>query len=56
MAIANLAYVLGLSLTAEGAETDDQREGVRSIGCESAQGFLYAPPMSAVAMQKIFGR
>jgi diguanylate cyclase (GGDEF)-like protein len=49
-AITNLAHVLGLSVTAEGVETDDQREGVRSIGCESAQGFLYAHPMSAVAI------
>jgi diguanylate cyclase (GGDEF)-like protein len=51
-AITSLAHVLGLTVTAEGVETDDQREGVRSIGCESAQGFLYAPPMSAVAMRK----
>jgi diguanylate cyclase (GGDEF)-like protein len=49
-AITNLAHVLGLSVTAEGVETNDQREGVRSIGCESAQGFLYATPMSAVAI------
>jgi diguanylate cyclase (GGDEF)-like protein len=50
-AITNLAHVLGLTVTAEGVETADQREGVRSIGCESAQGFLYSPPMSAIAMQ-----
>jgi diguanylate cyclase (GGDEF)-like protein len=49
-AITNLAHVLGLSVTAEGVETQGQRDGVRSIGCESAQGFLYGPPMSAVAI------
>jgi diguanylate cyclase (GGDEF)-like protein len=46
-AITNLAHVLGLSVTAEGVETDDQREGVRSIGCESAQGFFYGRPVPA---------
>jgi diguanylate cyclase (GGDEF)-like protein len=51
-AITSLAHVLGLTVTAEGVETDDQREGVRSIGCESAQGFLYASPMSASAIRK----
>jgi diguanylate cyclase (GGDEF)-like protein len=51
-AITSLAHVLGLTVTAEGVETDDQREGVRSIGCESAQGFLYAPPMSAAGIRK----
>jgi len=46
-AIANLAHVLGLSVTAEGVETDDQRKGIQSMGCESAQGFLYGRPVSA---------
>lgn len=45
-AVSNLAHVLGLSVTAEGVETEQQREEVASIGCEFAQGFLYARPMT----------
>jgi diguanylate cyclase (GGDEF)-like protein len=44
-AVTNLAHILGLSVTAEGVETDDQRNAVRAIGCESAQGYFYARPM-----------
>ncbi|HEY5455740.1 MAG TPA: GGDEF domain-containing protein [Acidothermaceae bacterium] len=44
-AVTNLAHILGLSVTAEGVETDDQRDAVRSIGCECAQGYFYAHPM-----------
>jgi len=44
-AVTNLAHVLGLSVTAEGVETQAQREEITAIGCENAQGFLYARPM-----------
>jgi EAL domain-containing protein (putative c-di-GMP-specific phosphodiesterase class I) len=46
-AVTNLAHVLGLSVTAEGVETEAQREAVASMGCESAQGFYFAQPMTA---------
>ena len=45
-AITNLAHVLGLSVTAEGVETTRQRNQVIAIGCDNAQGYLYAQPMS----------
>jgi diguanylate cyclase (GGDEF)-like protein len=44
-AVTKLAHVLGLSVTAEGIETQVQREQIAAIGCENAQGFLYARPM-----------
>jgi diguanylate cyclase (GGDEF)-like protein len=47
-AVTNLAHALGFSVTAEGVETQQQCEAVRDVGCESAQGFFYARPMSAV--------
>jgi EAL domain-containing protein (putative c-di-GMP-specific phosphodiesterase class I) len=46
-AVTNLAHVLGMTVTAEGVETQRQRDVVATIGCESAQGFFYAKPMSA---------
>jgi diguanylate cyclase (GGDEF)-like protein len=44
-AITHLAHVLGLSVTAEGIENEAQRDAVRAMGCEQAQGFFYARPM-----------
>jgi EAL domain-containing protein (putative c-di-GMP-specific phosphodiesterase class I) len=49
-AVTNLAHVLGLIVTAEGVETPSQRDAVRAIGCECAQGYLYARPMAASAI------
>ena len=44
-AVTKLAHVLGLSVTAEGIETQAQLDEVTTMGCENAQGFLYARPM-----------
>jgi diguanylate cyclase (GGDEF)-like protein len=49
-AVTNLAHVLGLTVIAEGVETRSQRDAVGQIGCESAQGYFYARPMSAAAI------
>jgi diguanylate cyclase (GGDEF)-like protein len=46
-AVTNLAHALGLRVTAEGVETQRQRDEVNAIGCDSAQGFYYARPMPA---------
>ena len=37
-------HCLGVSVTAEGVETDDQRERLRDLGCDTFQGFLFARP------------
>lgn len=44
--IVQFAHDLGLSLVAEGVETETQAELLREFGCELAQGFLYARPMA----------
>jgi diguanylate cyclase (GGDEF)-like protein len=44
-AVTNLAHVLGLTVIAEGVETQDQRDEVSAMGCEYAQGYFYARPM-----------
>lgn len=45
--IVTLAHRLGLSVLAEGVETTRQLEYLRALGCEHAQGFLYAKAMPA---------
>ena len=44
-AVTNLAHALGLTVTPEGVETQQQAEVVASVGCEYSQGFYYARPM-----------
>src|SRR5471032_855215 len=42
-----LAHTLGLSVTAEGVETQAQCDFLRAKQCEEAQGYLFARPMPA---------
>ncbi len=44
-AIIHLAHQVGLSVVAEGVETRDAWQQLRSMGCERAQGFLISPPV-----------
>ncbi len=45
-AAADMGHRLGLSVVAEGVETEEQARILRDIGCDVAQGYLYARPMS----------
>jgi EAL domain-containing protein (putative c-di-GMP-specific phosphodiesterase class I) len=45
--IVALAHDLGKSVVAEGIETPEQLAKVREIGCDLAQGFLFAKPDEA---------
>lgn len=42
-----LAHGLGLSVTAEGVEARAEADLLRTLGCDSAQGYLFARPMPA---------
>ena len=44
-AIVRLTEALGLQAVAEGVETSVQRDRLFALGCELAQGFLYAAPL-----------
>jgi len=45
--IVAFASDLGLSLTAEGVETEQQRAALVTMGCERGQGYLFAPALPA---------
>ena len=51
-ATVDLAHRLGLKVVAEGVETQDAYDLLRTIGCDAAQGFLLARPLAASALTK----
>jgi diguanylate cyclase (GGDEF)-like protein len=52
-AIVSVAHSLGLDAVAVGVETEDQLEALRELGCDSAQGHLFAPPVDATEIQTL---
>jgi EAL domain-containing protein (putative c-di-GMP-specific phosphodiesterase class I) len=51
--IIELARVLGLHVVAEGIETCEQYRLLRLLGCQFGQGFLFARPMTAEAVNQL---
>jgi diguanylate cyclase (GGDEF)-like protein/PAS domain S-box-containing protein len=51
-ATVDLAHRLGLKVVAEGVETQDAYDLLRTIGCDAAQGYLLARPLAASALTK----
>lgn len=43
----DVGHALGLTVTAEGVETTGQRDILKSLGCDHAQGFLFSPALPA---------
>ncbi len=43
--ILSLGRAMGLSVIAEGVETDEQRGFLAALGCQSFQGYLFSPPL-----------
>jgi len=52
-AILALASTFGLHTIAEGVETERQREVLAGLGCRAAQGYLFAEPLSARAVDAL---
>lgn len=55
-AVVTLARDLGLKVVAEGVETEGQLRMLRELGCDSAQGYHFARPLSAGEASARFGR
>ncbi|HEX7871821.1 MAG TPA: EAL domain-containing protein [Sphingobium sp.] len=53
-AIVSLADALQMETTAEGAETLDELELIRSLGCSHVQGYIYGRPASQASIMAQF--
>ena len=55
-AIVALARALGLTVVVEGVETEQQRVLLRLAGCDEMQGYLFARPAPAKAIDRLLGK
>jgi len=55
-AVIQLAHALDLEVVAEGVETEQQFDVLRSLECDFAQGFLFSRPVPAADLRSGFGR
>ena len=54
--IVNIANILHLKTICEGVETYEQKELLKSIGCDLAQGYYYAKPMDRKKLEELVMR
>jgi EAL domain-containing protein (putative c-di-GMP-specific phosphodiesterase class I) len=45
---------MGLSVVAEGVETDEQRDFLTRIGCHSFQGYLFGRPLPLKDFERLW--
>jgi EAL domain-containing protein (putative c-di-GMP-specific phosphodiesterase class I) len=54
-AIVSMAHALGMSVVAEGIETQQQRDMATSMGCDAIQGFLHSAAVEAQYVPLLMG-
>jgi EAL domain-containing protein (putative c-di-GMP-specific phosphodiesterase class I) len=55
-AIVGLGTSFGITTTAEGVETEDQRRCLSHEGCTEVQGYLYSKPLPPNEINALLGR
>jgi len=55
-AVIDLSRALGFTCIAEGVESESQRAALDELGCENAQGYLFARPGRATDMAEVLRR
>ena len=53
-AIVDMSKAMGLTVLAEGVETEGQRDILGELGCDIVQGFLYSQPQPAAYIERAF--
>jgi len=52
-AVVSIARALGMTTTAEGVETEAQKEYLAALGCDQAQGYLFGAPVPVELVPRI---
>jgi diguanylate cyclase (GGDEF)-like protein len=55
-AVVNIAAARQMTTTAEGVETQQQRDLLRALGCAEMQGYLFSPAKPAAEIRQLFRR
>jgi diguanylate cyclase (GGDEF)-like protein len=53
-AIVNLARAMNVTVTAEGVETETQRNALQKMGCDELQGYLLSGPLPVSEIDRLF--
>jgi diguanylate cyclase (GGDEF)-like protein len=53
-AVVSIAETRHITTTAEGVETEQQREMLRGLGCTEMQGYLFSPAKPAAELKRLF--
>jgi diguanylate cyclase (GGDEF)-like protein len=53
-AVVNIASARLMTTTAEGVETEAQRQVLTDLGCSEMQGYLFSPPRPAAQIRELF--
>jgi diguanylate cyclase (GGDEF)-like protein len=54
-AVVNIAAARHMTTTAEGVETEQQRDMLRQLGCTQMQGYLFSAPKPAAEARRLLG-
>ncbi len=54
-AIVTMARTLGMSVIAEGVETEDQRRQLQELDCEQGQGYLFSKALAPEGVEELLG-
>ena len=52
-AVIAMAHSLGLTVIAEGVETEEQSDFLRDHQCDEMQGYLFSPPIDSAALMRL---
>ena len=55
-AVVSLAHGLGITVVAEGIETDEQARRLRELGCDMGQGYAWAHPADPIKVGEFVAR
>jgi EAL domain-containing protein (putative c-di-GMP-specific phosphodiesterase class I) len=54
-AVVNIAAARSMTTTAEGVETQQQKELLRTLGCTEMQGYLFSAAKPGAEVRKLLG-